>query len=206
MSSRTGIRNRHAWLGMVVVAISLVFLTSGLSHAENKNHIGIALWGAADPDTTAFVGAVEYERPVMDKLTVVGRIGTLTYDYDDGDNEEDGDGLGVEGGVRYYFTGEMEAWFVGGSIGFWDTDWDFVDDVGQPFQLRGSGSSTAVNAAVNGGYRFKFGDTVSLTPNAIVGNFIGVDDTCNVAGGGSCGNETQLGLYAAIGVFVAFSF
>lgn len=188
------------------VATVLVLGAADVALAEGENNILLGIWGAADDETTAFAGAVDYERHINDKISVLGRVAFLSYDWDDDENEEDGDGVGVEGGVRFYTSGDSRGFYIGGNLGYWDTDWDFIDDVGTGFEVRGSGSSQSVVATFDLGYRFQLGESFTIIPNARLGNYFAVSDDCTLNTGGSCARETELGVYAAAGVYFGFTF
>lgn len=181
---------------------------SAFAQADNSINVrGVGLLGA---DIAASVGFLEYERVLKDNLAVFGRIGQLSYEYDDDVYVEEGDGPGFEAGIRFYPSGEgMKGFYLGGSLGYWDTEWDWIDDQGEPYETRGSGSSTAINATFELGGRFNLGsESVSLIPSAHIGNFFSVEDECVVTQGPATAcdsGETELGLYAVVGLALGFA-
>jgi hypothetical protein len=188
------------------LASVLVLGAASSAVADGDNNIMLGIWGAADGETTAFAGAVDYERHINDKISVLGRVGFMTYEWSDDVNEEDGDGVGVEGGFRFYTSGESRGFYIGANLGYWDTDWDFIDDVGTGSETRGAGSSQSGVATFDLGYRFQIGENFTIIPNGRFGNFFAISDDCTLQNGGSCGRTTELGLYAAAGVYFGFTF
>ncbi len=179
-------------------------LCPGISSAEGpKNAVNAGGWGLLGPDLSAHVKAVEYERLLSDNLSVLGRVSTLDYDYDDSWYEEDGDGLGLGAGIRYYFSGSgLDGFYLGGSLGYWDVEYDFDDDD----DGTGKGESKAINVSVEGGYRFMFTKNFGIVPNARIGNFFTFDEECSLDSGAASDSDSELGFYVVIGVLFTFSF
>ena len=112
---------------ILAFAISLLLIpTTAAAAGDNSVNLGVA--GAIGPDTTATLVFVEYERMLNNNLAILGRIGNLDYEYDDDVYLEEGDGPGLEVGVRVYPSGDGKGFYYGGAAGLWFTEWDWVDD------------------------------------------------------------------------------
>ena len=169
---------------ILAFAISLLLIpTTAAAAGDNSVNLGVA--GAIGPDTTATLVFVEYERMLNNNLAILGRIGNLDYEYDDDVYLEEGDGPGLEVGVRVYPSGDGKGFYYGGAAGLWFTEWDWVDDQGQIFESRGYGESTALDLNFNIGGKFPLGSSnFHIAPQALIGNFFGVDDECTYTQGG----------------------
>lgn len=165
-------------------------------------------------DTDAAVIFVEYERKLADKLTIIGRFGALDYDFDDGVYKESGDGPGLDVGVRFYpMSGAMKDLYIGGALGLWWTEWTYTDASWiaygpQGFQwLMGNGKTTALKAEFEVGYRFLIPKTpVAVSPSFRTGTYLSLDDSCSTAYGLPCGKESEIGVFAVLGVSAGFQF
>ena len=164
---------------MIVTAI-MVFPTTGF--ADAKNSINLGAGGMVGPDTSAAAFFGEYERLLGSRVAIFGRVGSVSYTYDDGYYIEDGDPKGFDIGVRAYpmGSGGMKGFYVGGAIGFWKTEWTFTDDKGYSYETRGKGNSSAIRADIEVGGRFNLGtETVSLIPAFHIGHFFGTSESCS---------------------------
>jgi hypothetical protein len=192
------------------ILVCVAWLTApGNGFAETKNSLNVGFAGGAAPDASATVFLAEYERGLSSKLSILGRLGAIDYSYDDGTYVEDGDGNGLDVGVRIYPSGGMKGIYFGGAVGLWNTDWTFTDDKGTFYQTQGKGSSTAVRLDLEVGARIKFGTApVSLMPSFHLGNYFSVSDDCTYTAGavGSCSQSSDFNLYAYFGVAAGFSF
>ena len=182
--------------------LAATLLGNGPAAADEAVNFRIA--GGVGPDLSAIAVYAEYEMMSADNLSVLVRGGYLNYEHDDDGYEEDGDGPGIEAGLRVYPRGKTDrGMFVGFLAGIWDTDWDWVDHKGRPSETRGSGSTVALNIGVEFGGKISMGDRVYLMPAVQVGNWSGLDEDCEPAG---CDKKTELGFYAvgSIGLGVVF--
>lgn len=142
------------------------------------------------------VGAVEYEHLLGNRVSLGARLGYLDYDYKDGSYRETGNGPGAEFLVRFYPGGQgHRGFYIGGGIGYWNSDWKWTDPNDTP--TSDSGTGAAVNVNINIGWKIPLGsDRVYIDPNLAIGNFFSVnsDDTAD------------LGFYVAGGLSVGFNF
>jgi hypothetical protein len=143
---------------------------------------------------------VEYERLLNDHLSIGGRFGRLDYDYDDGSYNETGDGNGLEVMVHFYPRGEgFKGFFLSGSLGFWDVDWEWTDPNDVP--TRGTGTSDTIDLAVAVGWKIPLGsEHVYLEPSLTLGNFF--SDSTETTGT----QESELGFYVGAGLKVGGAF
>lgn len=198
----------------IMLSIALLFVAGTASAAikagEGDNSVNAGF--AALPglfDTEAAVFYVEYERKMSDLLTIVGRVGALDYDFDDGMYKESGDGPGLDAGVRFYpLAGAMKDLYIGGALGLWWTEWTYTDLTWIGTQwVYGRGESTALKAEFEVGYRFLIPNTpVAVSPTFRTGTFISLDDSCSNAAGWPCANESEIGVFAVFGVSAGFQF
>jgi len=192
--------------GGLLVFVCVCLPVSGFA-ADGKNYASFIPGIGVSPDATAVLLMGEYERQLAPHLSINGRLASVSYDYDDGDYEEDGDGTGLEAGVRFYPKSQnMTGFYVGANIGLWSSDWDFTEDKGTAFQRSGSGDSDAINVNATAGFKFPLGQAVYLQPAAVLGNFFSVDDSCTYNDGTTCDNEAELGFYLVAACGVGFSF
>jgi len=176
-------------LSMTVLLTMMTFsgLNSSVIAADKAISIGAS--GLAGADLSASVVYFEYEQSIVNKLSFYARGGQLAYDYDDGDYEEDGDGPGIEGGVRFYPSGDgLKGFFIGAGLGLWDTEWDWTDDKGTAWETTGSGDSTSAEIHfILGG---RIGNKVQFVPTFQIGSFLSTD--------------AELGAYAILGASLSF--
>jgi len=172
--------------GLLTIMILSAFCSPSVA-AERAISIGGS--GLAGPDLTASVIYVEYEQTIINKLSFYARGGQLSYDYDDDEYEEEGDGPGIEGGVRFYPSGDgLKGFFIGAGLGLWDTEWDWIDDKGTAWETRGSDDSTSVELHFIVGGRL--GSKVQFVPTFQIGSFLSTD--------------AELGAYAVLGASISF--
>ena len=179
-------------------------LCPGISSAKGqKNAVNAGGWAIIGLDLEAVVRAVEFETLLNNNLSILGRLSALDYEYEESSYEEDGDGFGLGGGIRYYVSGSgLDGFYLGGSFEFWDVEYDFEEDI----IYLGEGDLKAVNVSAEAGYRFMFNDNIGIVPNARLGNFFTFDEDCTLNSGAACSNDSELGLYLVLGVLFTFSF
>jgi len=184
-------------------AFSVVLCPSISSAKGQKSAVNAGGWGIIGLDLEAVVRAVEFETLLNDNLSILGRLSALDYDYEESSYEEDGDGIGLGGGIRYYVSGSgMEGFYLGGTFEFWDVEYDFEEDI----TILGEGDLKAINVSAEVGYRFMFTENFGILPNARIGHFFTFDEDCTLNSGASCSNDSELGLYLVLGVLFTFSF
>lgn len=196
-------------MATIIVGVLIGLAVPAVVLAEPRNSINLTGAAGFAPDASASGFFVEYERLVGEKVSLLGRFGSTSYSFDDSVYVEDGDGSGVDLGVRLYPQGGMKGLYFGGSLGFWSSDWTFTDDMGTFYQTTGTGSSDAVRLDLEIGGRFNLGSgPVSLMPSFHLGNYFSVSDDCTYTSGatGACDNSAEFNLYAYLGLAVGFAF
>jgi len=195
-------------------AVVLAALPCSALAQDAKNSINIAV--AAAPSIGSLKNAsmvmLEYERLVTSKLSVFGRGSSLKYKWDDDTYVEDGKGTGLGVGVRFFPTGGLKGFYVGGAVSALSSKWDWIDDKGKSFETRGKGDSSSVLWGVELGYRINLGGgNIALTPALNVGSWLGGDNTCTYTApasqaGQSCSKDSQIGVYAVASVALNIGF
>ncbi|MDY6789834.1 MAG: autotransporter domain-containing protein [Thermodesulfobacteriota bacterium] len=189
---------------LLCVFVLSAALCPGISSAKGqKNAVNAGGWGILGLDLDAFVRAAEFETLLTNNLSILGRVSALDYEYDETGYEEDGEGIGLGAGVRYYFSGSgLDGFYLGGSLEFWDVEYDFEEYN----SIFGEGDLKAVNVSAEAGYRFMFNKNMGIVPNARLGNFFTFDEDCTLNSGVPCSNDSELGIYLVLGVLFTFSF
>ncbi len=185
-------------------SLILLLFSPFISFVNADDAFNFRLAGGGGEDLIAIAVYGEYEMSLSDDFSFVGRVGYLNYEFDDDNFDEEGDGPGIEAGFRIYpRSNAIEGFFIGGVVGVWDTDWDWIDNKGRPSETRGSGSTLALHIGAEIGGKIPLGRRVYLIPAVQIGNWSGLDDECEPAG---CDKETELGFYGAgsLGVGVVF--
>jgi len=198
----------------IAAAVLLAALPCSALAQDAKNSINIAL--AAAPGfgdlKSATVLMLEYERLVTSNLSVFGRGSSLKYKWDDDNYVEDGKGTGLGVGVRFFPSGGLKGFYVGGAVGTFKSKWDWIDEQGKISETRGNGDSSSIQWGGELGYRFNLGGgKVSLTPALNIGSWLGGDNTCTYTAppaqaGRPCGKESELGIYAVASVSLGIAF
>lgn len=190
---------RVANIFSLVMALLILNVPINAHAVEGDNSIKFT--AAFNPVGGIFL--LDYERMIANKFSVGGRVGAIDYETDDGSYNEKGDGNGIEATFRWYARGEgFSGFFLGAGLGYWNTDWTWTDPYDTP--NKGSGSSTAVDVNFTLGWKIGFGSSpVYFEPSIIAGNFFSVTTDSDT---GSDSNESQLGLYAGVGLAIGFAF
>ena len=183
---------------LIIICAALGFQTNSYA-LEGDNSIKFT--GGFNNVGSLFL--VDYERMIADQFAVGGRVGFIDYEVEDGSYTENGDGNGLEATFRWYPKADgFNGFFIGGALGFWNTDWSWTDPNDSP--TRGSGSSFAFNINFNLGWKFGFGSSpVYIEPSLIAGNFFSIDTTDDT---GTEEYESDLGIYAALALAIGFTF
>jgi len=193
-------RQRVLVLFFVVVAAGTT--STGTAFAGPVNAINLGIGGVVQtmPHCKATVYLAEYEHMLDPKIAVLGRVSDIDYRFDDGKYLENGRPRGVDIGARYYPAGGMKGPFIGGTVGYWKTDWTFTDDKGASLESQGKGESRAIRANVDIGARFPIGSTsVSIMTALHVGRFFS-STTCEYTApasraGTTCSQEGEVSAY-----------
>lgn len=181
--------------------------------AMDDNSINIGGLGMVGPDLSASVFLLEYEHHMGSGMSVFGRVGAFDYSYDDGWYREDGDGPGVDVGIRKYLgTNEMRGFYIGGTVGIWTTSWTFTDRNYSTFSkyYSGKGETTSFKIDFEVGGRLPLGSSpVSIIPSFHIGHFANIGSgscTSTSVPGASCDNESDVGFYGVVGLSMGIAF
>jgi hypothetical protein len=182
--------HKGSFISVLSIAALAIMLLPAVALAEG-NLVSFGFGGGSSFDSEGAVGFAEFERLLSDRLGLAFRAGVLDYEYDDGDNLEEGDGPGVEAAVRFYLGGTApEGFYLGGGLGVWFTEWTYIDDYPYSYRRAGSGDSTSLEVHFALGAHFAVADKVMLTPAFQIGSFISSD--------------SELGPYMLLGASVGF--
>ena len=153
-----------------LLTIAMVFVIPAVTLADD-NAITISAGGAAGGGGAAVTLMVEYERALTSNFAIAARTAYLDYTYDDGDYEEDGNGPGIQVSAKFYPGRDaLNGFYVGGGIGFWQMDVDWVDDKGTGWESSDSLSTSTAEIHAEVGWRI--GDKIQFNPSIQVGTFL----------------------------------
>jgi hypothetical protein len=200
-------------LVLFVAAVAAGVPAPGTVFAEPANSVNPGIGGVIQtmPHCKANVYIVEYEHMLDSKLAVLGRGSEVDYKFDDGKYVEKGRPKGVDIGVRFYPAGGMKGLFIGGTLGYWMSDWTFTKDQGRPEELQGKGDSDSIRANVDIGWRFPIGpSSVSIMPAFNFGKFFS-STSCEYTApayqaGTSCSQKTEVEYYMFLAVTAGIGF
>ncbi|HUJ17151.1 MAG TPA: autotransporter outer membrane beta-barrel domain-containing protein [Nitrospirota bacterium] len=187
-------------------------MTPGTVLAEPANSVNFAI-GMSNflPHCDATIYFIEYEHMLGSKISAVGRVSEVHYTFDDGEHVEDGRPKGADVGVRYYFSGGMKGFFVGGLVGYWKSDWTFTHNKNLPDEFNGNGRSNSLRANVDVGGRFPIGSTsISIMPSLNFGRYFS-STSCEYTSpaariGAPCSEESEVTFYAFLAVTAGIAF
>ena len=202
----------------LVVVLFVAAVVAGVmrpvtSFAESMNSMNIGIGGVVQtmPHCKATLYIAEYERMLGPKIAVLGRVSEVDYKFDDGKYLEEGRPKGVDIGARYYTAGGMKGFFIGGTVGYWMSDWTFTDFKGQPNEVQGKGDSNSVRVNVDIGGRFPIGSSsFSIIPALNFGRFF-PSTTCEYTAppsrvGTSCSQRTEVTNYLFLSLMAGIGF
>jgi hypothetical protein len=200
-------------LVLFVVVVAAGVMSPGTVFAESENSVNIGVGAASHilPHCTATIFLVEYERMLGSKIAVLGRGSGVHYKFDDGTYVEEGRPKGIDVGVRYYPSGGMKGFFIGGALGYWVADWTFTADKGMTFESQGKADNKSIRADVDIGGRFPIGSsTVSILPVVHIGKFF-TSTSCEYTApasrvGTPCSRDSEVDYYAFLAVLVGVGF
>lgn len=176
-------KNSRNWL-LAAVVVCVLMISPAAALAEG-NAMSFGFGGGGSGEGSGAVGYAEYERGVSDNLGLALRLGTLSYDYDDGYYWEEGDGPGFEASLRFYPSEALKGFYIGGGLGVWFTEWDWRE---AGFSGSGESTSTELHLVLGG----RLGDKVQFNPSFQLGNFLSSD--------------AELGIYAFVGAAIGVKF
>lgn len=187
-------------------------VVQGASGAEPANSFNIGVGGLNPmPHCEARVYTLEYERRLTPKLAFLGRGSGVNYTDDDSDYLEDGKLRGIDIGARYYRAGQLQGFYSGVSLGYWENDWNFIKNRNTANPLHGDADSYSVRLNIDLGYRFPIRDTnVSIMPEVNLGKFFS-SSSCDYTApaslvGTACDQNSDVEAYLFAGVSVGVAF
>jgi hypothetical protein len=198
---------------LFVAAVAAGMMTPGAVLAEPVNSVNIGMGGVIQtmPHCNAKLYIVEYERMLGSTIAVLGRGSEVDYKFDDGKYREQGRPRGVDIGARYYPAGGMNGFFIGGTLGYWTSDWTFTDNKGRSNEFQGKGKNDSVRANVDIGGRFPIGSSsVSIMPALNIGKFFS-STSCDYTApasrvGTSCDQKSEVEYYMFLAVTAGIAF
>lgn len=204
---------RRSMLVLLVGAVIAGMMLPGTLCAEPEDSVNFGFGGVPKlmKHCDAEVYIVEYEHMLSgSKFTVLGRGSMVDYKFDDGVYVEQGQPRGVEVGARYYFSGGMKGFLIGGTVGYWMSDWKFIDYEGTVNESRGNAESKSLRVNLDIGWRAPIGSSVSITPTLNIGKFV-PSTTCEYTSpasrvGTPCNEETKVKSYLYLAVMAGIGF
>jgi len=201
------------WMGILFLATAASMLIPGGAFAEPVNSVNLGIGGVIRlmPHCKANVYFAEYEHLVNPKIAVLGRASEVSYKFDDGTYYEKGRPKGVDLGARFYPAGNMQGFFIGGTLGYWMADWTFARNMGKSNELQGTGDTDSVRLNVDIGGRFPIGSSsVSIMPALNVGKFFSTN-ACEYTApasrvGTACSQTTEVTYYVFLAVTAGVAF
>ncbi len=200
-------------LAQCVVTFVIVGLAAPAFAAEPTDSVDLGVGGfiRTMPHCDAKVYILEYEHLVTPTVALFGRGSEVVYRFDNGEYVETGRPRGLEFGARYYPGGDMRGFFVGASLGYWRTDWDFLHNKARVDQYTGAASSNSVRVNFDIGDRILIpGTKVSIMPQLDLGNFFS-STSCAITQpasqvGTPCNQKSEVGMYYFLGLVVGIAF
>ena len=155
----------------------------------------VRLGGVVNPIAAGFT--VEYERLLGRSVSLGVRYASISYEWEEDDEIEEGDVKGFDVTVRHYWGGRgFRGWYWGAALGRYESEWDWRERT-----LRGSGTSELTHVQAMVGYKHFFNNNLYVDGYGMIGNWSG---TSKASTGGS--RETELGAYLAVGVGLGIAF
>lgn len=180
--------------------------------AEGASSINLGVGGLNPmPHCEATTYTIEYEKSFTPNISLLGRGTGVDYRSDDDDHLEDGKLRGIDLGIRYYYAGQMQGFYSGGSLGYWEEDWTFTQNRNDPVEWKGDANSDAVRLNVDLGYRYALpGSNISIMPEVNLGKFFS-SSSCEYTSppsqvGSKCDEESVVNYYIFAGINVAVAF
>ena len=201
-------------LVLFVVAVAAGVMPPGTVCAEPANSVNLGFGGVPRlmKHCKANVYIVEYEHMLSEsKFAVLGRGSEVDYKFDDGKYLEEGKPWGVDVGARYYPSGGMKGFFIGGTVGYWMADRTFTDNKGTLNELQGEGDPHSIRANVDIGGRFPIGSSsVSIVPALNIGKYF-TSTSCKYTApasliGTACSRDTEVQAYIFLALTVGIGF
>lgn len=203
------VKSSLAQILILAIAGTLVQETSA---TESANSINFGLGGINPmPHCDAKVFTIEYEHLLIPTIAVLGRGSGVNYTDDDSDYLEEGRLRGLDVGARYYPSGRLQGFYTGGSLGYWNGDWTFIENRNTPDQWEGEADSDALRLNVDLGYRLPIrGTHLSVMPVVNIGKFF-TSSSCEYTApasrvGTPCSQSSVVDLYIFAGVTVGIAF
>ncbi len=164
-----------------LIPVVLLANISSAARAEPANSVNLGLGGIIHtmPHCYAKVYTAEYEHLVTPTIALLGRASEVHYRFDNGQYFETGKPRGLDLGARYYPAGNMQGFYVGGTLGYWKADWSFIQYQNKPYQFNGQAQSNSARLNFDIGDRIRIGGTnFSIMPEVNFGKFFSTS-SCN---------------------------
>ncbi len=192
-------------------SLVLIIAVAVIPRASAADSINLGL-GGPNPmaHCSAKVYLIEYEHPVSQTTAILGRGSGVNYKFNNGNYLEDGRLRGLDIGVRRYWDGGMQGLFAGGSLGYWNGDWTFIQNQNSPAQWEGKANSRSIRLDFEFGDRIPIRDTnISIMPVVNLGKFFS-SRSCEATApssiaGTSCSQRSEVNAYIFFGVTVGFA-
>lgn len=181
--------NKNALRALVATA---GFALAGSTFAqENTFRVG----GVLNPIASGFT--VEYERLLGRYVSLGARYASISYEWDEDGEFEEGDITGFDVTFRHYWGGRgFRGWYWGAAIGRYESEWTWREG-----SLSGSGTTDSTHVQAMVGYKHFFNNNFYVDGYGMVGNWSGTSESTS---GGS--RETEIGAYFAVGVGLGIAF
>jgi hypothetical protein len=137
--------------------VSVIF--SSANAFENQHFIGGGGLYGVDSNTDAITLFASYEYQFKDFLGFEGRPTYFSYDYEKGNEKEEGDGIGINIFANYYPVGGL---LLGIGTGLSAVDWEYVKDENGNITLSDDSKVTIAGLA-KVGYKFEV-ENFYITP------------------------------------------
>ena len=205
--------NRPLVVVLFVAAVAAGVMTPGTVFAEPANSVNLGIGGVVQtmPHCKSTVYIVEYEHMLDSKIAILGRGSEVDYKFDDGSYLEKGRPRGLDIGARFYPAGGMKGFFIGGTLGYWTSDWTFTHAKGTSGEYLGKGNTDSIRANVDIGGRFPIASSpVSIMPALNIGKFFS-STSCEYTApasrvGTSCSQKTEVDYYLFLSVTAGIAF
>lgn len=181
--------NKNAMKALVTA--TGIALASAASAQENTFKLGAVV----NPIAAGFTA--EYERLLGRSVSLGIRYASISYEWEEDDEIEEGDVKGFDLTFRHYWGGRgFRGWYWGAAVGRYESEWDWREG-----NLRGSGTTDSTHVQAMVGYKHFFNDNFYVDGYGMIGNWSG---TSKSTSGSS--RETEIGAYFAVGVGLGLAF
>jgi len=197
---------------MLALITFAAVMVPGAAVAEPLNSVNLGMGGIIQtmPHCRAKVYTLEYERMLTPTITFLGRGSGVDYKFDDGTYREEGKPRGFDLGARVYSDSGMKGFFIGGTLGYWTSDWTFANYQHRPDEVSGKATSNSVRANLDMGWRLPVSSSLSVMPQMNVGRFFS-STSCDYtyppsAVGTACSQDSEVKYYFFLALTVGVGF